>query len=108
MIYMFLYIYMGWVMCSLIHLSCFGLFGAQGSVGAAAGPGDGKATVGTSPETGTGAAGRRRLRANIAVLPPSPRAPCMQIMPTLGPNVYREGLLWAVWSPRVCSCRCGT
>ena len=31
---------------------------------------------------------------------PIPRVPSMQIIPTLGPKVYKYDLLWAVWSPR--------
>ena len=30
-----------------------------------------------------------------------PRAPSMQMVPTLGPKVYKWDLLWAIWSPRV-------
>ena len=30
----------------------------------------------------------------------NPRASCLQIMPTLGLNVYKWGLFWATWSPR--------
>ena len=31
---------------------------------------------------------------------PYPRAPCLQIIPTLGPKVYKYDLHWAIWSPR--------
>ena len=32
---------------------------------------------------------------------PYPGAPCLQIIPTLGPNVYKKYLHWAIWSLRV-------
>ena len=33
-------------------------------------------------------------------LDPKPRAPCLQIIPTLDPKVYEYDLHWAIWSLR--------
>ena len=39
------------------------------------------------------------LRCTLS-LPSCPGAPCLLIIPTLGPKVYRHDLHWAIWSPR--------
>ena len=31
---------------------------------------------------------------------PSPKAPCIQMIPALGPKVCKWDLRWAIWSPR--------
>ena len=31
----------------------------------------------------------------------NPKAPSIQLIPTLGPKVYKYDLFWAIWSPRV-------
>ena len=38
---------------------------------------------------------------SLTRLPSSPRDPCIQIIPTLGPKVYQHFLRWVIWIPRV-------
>ena len=35
-----------------------------------------------------------------AVLEGGSTEPCTKIIPTLGPQVYKQDLLWAIWIPR--------